>query len=56
MSVLNEELDKILSVMRIVSEQKDSNEQMNVNLKKSVEVLKYLRLYSKIKKFICSNC
>jgi hypothetical protein len=47
MSVLNEELDKILSVMKIVSEQKDSNEQMNVNLKKAVEVLKYLRLYSK---------
>ena len=47
MSILNEELDKILSVMKIVSEQEDSNQQMNVNLKKAVEVLKYLRLYSK---------
>ena len=47
MSVLNEELNKILSVMKIVSEQEDSNEQMNVNLKKPVEVLKYLRIYSK---------
>ena len=47
MSVLNEELDRILSVIKIVSEQEDSNEQMNVNLRKPVEVLKYLRLYSK---------
>ena len=47
MSILNEELDKILSVMKIVSEQEDSNQQMNVNLRKDVEVLKYLRLYSK---------
>jgi polyphosphate kinase 2 len=47
MSVLNEELERILSVMGVLSEQKDSNEQMNVNLKKTVEVLKYLKLYSK---------
>jgi polyphosphate kinase 2 len=46
MSLLNEELDKILSVMGVVSEQ-DSSKQMNVNLGKTVEVLKYLKLYSK---------
>ncbi len=47
MSVLNEELDRILSVMGVVSEQETSDEQMNVNLKKTIEVLKYLKLYSK---------
>ena len=47
MSILNEELDRILSVMGVLSEQEDSKEQMNVNLKKTVEVLKYLKLYSK---------
>jgi polyphosphate kinase 2 len=46
MSLLNEELDRILSVMGVVSEQ-DSQEQMNVNLKKTIEVLRYLKLYTK---------
>ena len=47
MSILDEELDRILSVMGVLSEQEDSNKQMNVNLKKTVEVLTYLKLYSK---------
>ena len=46
MSLLNEELDRILSVMGVMSEQ-DSPEQMNVNLKKTIEVLRYLKLYTK---------
>ena len=48
MSILNEELDRILSVMGVVSEQ-DSPEQMNVNLRKTVEVLKYLKLKMVVK-------
>jgi hypothetical protein len=46
MSILNEELDRILSVMGVVSEQ-ESPEQMNINLRKTIEVLKYLKVYNK---------
>jgi polyphosphate kinase 2 len=45
MSILNEELDRIMSVMGIIKED-ESNLQMNVNLKKTVDVLNYLKLFS----------
>jgi hypothetical protein len=48
MSILNENVDRIRSVMGLISE--DNNEsplQMNVNLRKTVDVLNYLKLYNK---------
>jgi polyphosphate kinase 2 len=45
MSNLFENIDRIRSVMGLIKEE-DSPLQMNVNLKKTVEVLQYLKLYS----------
>ena len=47
MSILNENVDRIRSVMGLVNEE-DSRLQMNVNLRKTVDVLKYLKLYTSL--------
>ena len=45
MTNLFENIDRIRNVMGLIKEE-DSALQMNVNLKKTVEVLQYLKLYS----------
>ena len=48
MSILNENVDRIRSVMGLISEEKNESPlQMNVNLRKTVDVLNYLKLYNK---------
>jgi len=44
MSILNENITRIKSVMGLVNEQDESKEQMNVNLKKVVEILNFLKI------------
>jgi len=42
------EIERIQSVMGIITEtDKESNKQMNINLRKTVDILKYLKLYNK---------
>ena len=42
------EIARIQSVMGIITEtDKESNKQMNINLRKTVDILKYLKLYNK---------
>ena len=45
MSLLNE-IGRIKSVMGLVNEQYESKDQMNVNLKKVVEILNFLKIYN----------
>jgi len=45
MSILNENLDRIRNVMGLIKEE-ESRLQMNVDLRKTVDVLKYLKLYT----------
>ena len=45
MSLLNE-IGRIKSVMGLVNEQDESKNQMNVNLKKVVEILNFLKIYN----------
>ena len=46
MSILNENITRIKSVMGLVNEQDESKDQMNVNLKKVVEILNFLKIYN----------
>ena len=46
MSLLNE-IGRIKSVMGLVNEQYESKDQMNINLKKVVEILNFLKIYNK---------
>ena len=45
MSLLNE-IGRIKSVMGLVNEQYESKDQMNINLKKVVEILNFLKIYN----------
>ena len=47
MSILNENIVRIKKVMGLVNEQNESKNQMNVNLKKVVEILNFLKIYNK---------
>lgn len=47
MSILNENINRIKNVMGLVNEQDESKNQMNVNLKKVVEILNFLKIYNK---------
>ena len=41
------EIERIQSIMGVIKEDEETNLQMNINLGKTVEILKYLRLYNK---------
>ena len=41
------EIERIQSIMGVIKEDGETNLQMNINLGKTVEILKYLRLYNK---------
>jgi hypothetical protein len=46
MSILNENINRIKNVMGLVKEQDESKNQMNINLKKVVEILTFLKIYN----------
>ena len=41
------EIERIQSVMGIIKEDEETKKQMNINLRQTVDILRYLKLYNK---------